>query len=314
MRHAALACALALAACVGPSDHQSSVHDLRVLAMRTEPPDYVLPPGWDYQSGTAPPLSRFHLRALLGDTPGLSRELTFRFTFCPKPDNGRCEQTDNSTDGMLVLGEGTVTSHDGLAEVDAWLGTDDQVLDLPPLIQKAIEDDPYQGFGGLPLFIGLHVTSGADEVWGEKRLPIWLPIPGPIPGIKPNLAPPEPDVLFDGVLTLPGDKPAFVADEGVDVFPPDPELKEQYVVPTFTGGTKTLQESWTYGYYTTKGYFSPDKTGGYDAVLQRDNDTPTRFQVSSLEPAGDFKVVVLVRDGRGGETWTIRDATWPGPK
>ncbi|MGC4117785.1 MAG: hypothetical protein QM765_25165 [Myxococcales bacterium] len=74
-----------------------------------------------------------------------------------------------------------------------------------------------------------------------------------------------------------------------------------------------LHESWLYSWYTTKGYFSPESTGGWDSILRKQAETKTTLQLPVDTVPGPFKIVCVVRDGRGGETWTIRDAEYLGP-
>ncbi|MBI5542977.1 MAG: hypothetical protein HY901_03755 [Deltaproteobacteria bacterium] len=315
MRGLAVLIALASAGCTDALDHVSSVHDLRILAIGSDPPDSVMPAGVDPRSGGVPPLPVFRIKLLLGDDPQAQRSVQYRVTTCPKADRMRCEGLDGGVGSVMVIGEGSAVPVGGIVEAEVTLGRFEQLAELYPLIQKAIEEDPYKGFGGLPLAISVRVWAGDEEVVGGSRIPLWLPIPWATPGLVPNVAPQEPEVLFDGIVALPGDLPE-VRSGGfpLDVFEVPDDLKESYVVPTFDGATKTLRESWSYSWFTTKGYFAPEGTGGYNPALQEDNDTDTQLQILDSEPPGEFKVVCVVRDGRGGESWIIRDAFFAGPR
>lgn len=310
--------AMALAGCVGSLDHVSSVHDLRVLAIRTTPPDIVLS---GYKVGASgaplPSMPVVTIDALLGDSPTATRTLSYEIVTCPKADDDlRCAADDAD---RFVLGQGTGHPDAGLVVVRAFLGTDDQRSRLQTLIAQAIAKDPYQGGGGLPLFLGVHVWDEAnpkDEVWGGSRIPLWLSTEKmPLPAdLKPNVIPPEPYLLFEGLVMLPGDVPTVQAGSAkLDVFAPDPALKETYVLPTIERSEKTFTETWTYTWFTTKGYFSPETSGGHSAFLGTDNETHTTLTIPSDASPGDFQIVCVVTDGRGGETWSVRWATYPGP-
>lgn len=306
--------ALLAAACTEGLDRRSSVHDLRILAISVDPPDYVVPADYDPRTSPLPRLPIFNIKVLFGDDPATPRPLSWRVTICAEPDSLRCEGADGGLDGAFVLGEGTSDAVGGLAEAQLKLGTTDQyVAGLSPIILKAIEVDRYKGFGGMPLVISVKVMAGAEEAIGGKRIPLWLPIPKPYPEIQPNQLPPEPIVLFDGVAALPGDVPEVFGPElGMDLFPEDPAAYERYVVPTFDGTTKQLKEAWAHSWYTTKGWFSPDTTGGWNPILEEPGPTAARLQVPASAEPGPFKIVVVTRDGRGGEVYRIVEATYRG--
>jgi len=122
-------------------------------------------------------------------------------------------------------------------------------------------------------------------------------------------------LLVDGVVALPGDKPRVKGLRvPIDVFPPDPALREEYVVPLFSGGVRKLRENWTYTWFTTKGHFTPESSGGYNVLQRFDLPTESMLTLSDVKDSpGDLEVVVVVRDERGGEAWTVQTITWEGP-
>lgn len=315
---AALALAFAVAAaCMGPSDTASKVHDLRILAIAADPPDYVVPASWDPQGGKPPPIPFFRIKVLLGDSPATRRTLHYRISTCSKPNVLRCEGFGDDaglTGEYLLVGEGEGVAIDGLLEVSAELGSLDQLLKLQPLVEDALKNDSYFGFGGLPLVVSVHVWADGEDEFGGKRIPFWLPIPKAYEEIRPNVLPDAPVVLFDGVAALPGD---VVEVQGarypLDVFPPDVSHYETYYTPKFEGGLAELHEAWTYAWYTTKGYFSPESTGGWNPILKEQADSKTTLQLPMGTTPGPFQVLCVVRDGRGGEAWTVRQAEYRGP-
>jgi hypothetical protein len=75
------------------------------------------------------------------------------------------------------------------------------------------------------------------------------------------------------------------------------------------GGSRKLRESFRYSFFSTQGRFSPNRTGGADPVTRVEAPTEAKLTLVEGEPTGDFTVYVVVRDGRGGETWSRRTAT-----
>ena len=293
MRRLIVTAALGVAlGCVGSGDQPSNVHDLRVLAMQADPPERYLADGIPY----------FKVRALIGDAPGVRRDKSFRFSTCPKPDRLRCEGLEQE----VVLGEGTTTGE--LAEVELIAPTDEAFF------KKAIEADAYRGFGGLPLLVALRVGADAEQVWGAKRLVLQLPPPLSVPGQAANLNPPEPVILLNEA-PLPAASRVELrgAEISLDLAEPAPGAKETYLVPTFDGATRELVEAWQFSWFTTKGHFSPETTGGFNPLTQEDEPAKTKLVIPAGEEPGDLVIYVVVRDGRGGESWTKRAATWLGP-
>lgn len=309
---AALTLAAAFAGCMGPQDTASKVHDLRILAVSVDPPDYVVP-----GPGQPPSIPFFRIRAMLGDSSKTQRTLSWRISTCSRPNALRCEGfgSDAGVGEYILVGEGQGVALDGLLEVRAELGTLEHLLALQPLIEDAVKNDPYFGFGGLPLVLAVHVWVDDEDIFGGKRIPFWLPIPKAYEEIQPNKLPPEPEMLFEGVAALPGDVPRLEGDwASLDVFPTAPAQHETYYVPTFKGELAQLQEAWSYSWYTTKGYFSPETSGGWNPILEEEMETKTKLQLPVGTEPGPFKILCVVRDGRGGETWTVRDAEWLGPR
>ena len=85
--------ALAAVGC-GELDTADRVHDLRLLAMKAEPPEQVLPvafladggvvayPPADGGTPRVPPLAPVTVTALVADPAGEGREVTYRFSTC----------------------------------------------------------------------------------------------------------------------------------------------------------------------------------------------------------------------------------------
>ncbi|MFN7130641.1 MAG: hypothetical protein ACK4N5_01075 [Myxococcales bacterium] len=341
LRPVALVLALVCAGCVSPEDIASRVHDLRVLGMQAEPPEYVMTdpvllgvlakvigrqqiPEQQVQFlNTQIPTVR--MRALVIDPQGNGRPVHYRWTTCYYPESFRCEGTATE----VVLGEGLVTNEEAAADFR---------LDFER-VATIINIDSLKGLGGVPVQVTLRVWTDAQEMYATKRVVVTPPIkslnlerlaelqrggqpPDPavllaefekikLPNKVANTNPPAPWPLLEGLLLVPGEAPEVKASpQPVFSAFPQRELQEEYVVPTFEGGVRTLQENWRYSWFSTLGYFRPQRTGGIDPNTLEEEQQEAKLNLLPDDPAGEFRVWTVVRDGRGGENWTERKLTF----
>ncbi len=340
-RSAAIAFGLAAAAGLscsnGAQDTADRVHDLRVLAFRADPPDQVLrasfqpdggmktarlPPdgGAALDGGLGPALAitPITVTALVADPAGAGRDIHCRWTTCAQTDGttGRCE---DASPMFAVLGVADV-----VAGVD---GAEPAVTFTPDtaMLFALQQVDPYRGLRGLWHLVQLEVTAGDENVVAQKRAVVTLSVDEvpPPPNRNPVLDTlrfddedwaPDAEVTFasavrsrTGFGPLSGTAPA-PANKVEPI--PDPALAEDYTVTTFDGQTKSLHEAWRYNFFTTQGSFSRASTG---ATSPLDTTPPldTRWQALAPEDGGLATVWVVVRDGRGGESWLVRHAQAP---
>ena len=301
---------LVLGGCLGAVDFASNVHDLRILAISAEPPEVVVP--FDPRTGTIDPFlaatllpKSVKLKALVVDPSAAGRTIHYEFFICPWASGLDCTESD----AKVLLGEGDLKGDTAETEIPLLLnGAPNQpMIDL---ITEAQKRDPLKGFGGIPVPVTLRVTEGNLVLLGGKRLVVSFP---QVAGQKANVNPPPPPVLLDGLLLLEGDSPGVKQSPAprVDVFPLRDQV-EEYVVPTFQGEPRTLTESWRFSWFSTKGRFSPERTGGAEQLRQEQVPTDTRLVFAADEAPGDFTFYVVERDGRGGEVWVKRTATYLG--
>lgn len=328
--------------CDGPEDVPSRVHDLRVLALQAEPPEYVMSDevllavfakalaGIQPDAATVAfieqQLPTFRVRALVIDPAGGGREVRFRYSTCFRPQEFRCQGNETET----ILGEGVVTNEEAVVDFK---------FDFAR-VAELIANDSLRGLGGVPVLISLHVSAGSEEVYAAKRVVITPPIksisldriselaasgdaPDPaellaefekikIPNKTANVNPAPPEIQLDGELLAVGDARSIKANPAptfMAVEPPE-EAFEKYVVPTFSGGTTTLTENWRYSWFTTLGYFSPQRTGGIEPNTLEPEPTEAKLNVFPDDPAGEVRIWTVVRDGRGGESWSERRVTF----
>lgn len=276
---------LCLCGCIGELDTASVVHDLRILALRVDPPECYL--GRDE--------AKFRLTALVADVENgalMTRGRHYRVSTCPAPEDDRCEGLEDE----LVLGEGTFDGETFAVDFEFTAAH-------TSLLEAALRADAYKGFGGLPVLLAVKVWSGERAEFAAKR--VVLQLPGlSIEGAPANENPPPPRVIVGG-RAIDGDTRVEISGRAVaiDVDPASREAKAPYLVPTFSGGTLQLNESWTYAWFTTRGAYAPEVTGGLNPISQADLPAGTALELGEEDEVGEFQSWVVLRDGRGGVSW-----------
>jgi hypothetical protein len=313
MRAASFAIGLAAAlSCAPAPDPASSVHDLRILGIRAEPAEVQVSLDPETQQPVlvdlVAALSQLELRALVVDPKGGGRPVHFAFTACPTADHLRCD----GRAGAVSLGEGTVEGEEA-----SWslASHPDLLLQLAGLLQAAVEQDAFKGAFGVWPVVTLRASAGGEEAIGGKRLVLSARDPR-FPDLRANQNPPEPRVTLNGAPLEAAAVAALVRGSKMefDISAPDPGAKESYRILDYRGGSLSAMETFQYAWFTTAGNFSPESSGGTDFIGAAENPTGSAMIASSSAADGErLSIYVVVRDGRGGETWTKRTATLSGP-
>lgn len=283
--------ALLLSCGTGSVDRPSWVHDLRILAIRAEPPEVMIDP----LAPALPPA--IQLEALVIDPAGAGRPLTWNWRACVEGEANL---------GNARTGEESGCPTDASLELNA---TGETATFSPSLdyLLAAQRKDSFRGFGGMRILIQLDVTAGEETVRTVKRLIYNAPI---VAGMAANV---NPQLLGDGLL-LDGQPwaaatvPCMARDRPYLIKPvPAPASIEDYVVPTFELTPRALKEAWRYWWFTTAGRLN-GQTGG--AMLgTADENNATEWRATSRDPEGPATFWMVVRDGRGGVAWVRRNAT-----
>ncbi|MBX5481448.1 MAG: hypothetical protein IRZ16_06315 [Myxococcaceae bacterium] len=319
--------ALTLVACVGPEDRPSKVHDLRVLGVRTDPPELMAPACiFDVSAAQGPLVQQaftiwstpIRYTALIADPAGNGREISWELWTCADPGDRTCS---NEGDPRFRLGGGVTVGGElvveqlplGLTGVDI-----DRLANGDPsgaLLFEVLQRDPYKGFDSIRVPLNLHVKAGDEEIWAQKLVPYscnYFPkaegAPGPT--MRPNVQPELPGVTIDGkpwredeVVALTGPGP-FVAEPL-----PYEDLEENFVRPSFQLEPVETKESWKVAWYADLGFFSPEESGGANlgGVEER---VRSEWSPGSTATEKDVTFWFVVRDGRGGQSWLTRHAHW----
>ncbi len=291
----ALATTVLVTACTPDFDDVWQVRDLRVLGIRADPPEVLLPPTALFELATLT-LPSVRVDALVVDPRDDDTLVEWQIVACT-PEENLCDDAKVSKRVYPPEGEGE-WARTRLDEIGF-----DFVLDNE-LALAAIGADLFKGFGGLPIPLELRVR-GAEEVVGQKRLVYGITDP---PNKAPNRNPRLAGVTIHGTEIADPEipDPWVVGREEKIVVLPEPGVgsKEDYVVLTFSGDSKDLEEHLSYSFFVTEGELSHGKTGGRPSpfVVNKKVVDVTSEWTTPKEP-GEGTVWVVVRDGRGGVDW-----------
>jgi hypothetical protein len=285
-----LACLVLTAACEPPVVDQSQLLTTRVLAIRADPPELVVP-----EDGGLPPPVHFTVLAFApnGATPVVTLAL--------------CLSGNPYTAGFACPGANGITLPDDTLDV-----TNPDIAALLGSLDGGLPDAglPLQEPGVLQVAIGYFATTGgtdagASEV-GVYRLsvrfsgnpnhnPELLSVNVPDGGsLEGALLPLGQDVLFTPTIPANGPDsswPSVGVDGGIETY------------PSLDGGI--LYENLNYSWYATlptvNDFRSREPTPA-DTV----ETAYSQFNGSTL---GTVTFYVVLRDGRGGTDWQIFDGT-----
>lgn len=321
MRRLALI-AVACAACVGPQDDPSQLRDLRVIGASFSPPEIMAPSCAGLLGAVAdggmPNLSAFfsfaapvELKWLVIDP--LNREISYDLRACTNTFDLECDDDGGwapLASGTMRAGELKHTLPLGLTAVTGSLfdgGTS--------LIAAVVSNDTYKGLGGIRVPVVLHLTAGTEQMFAQKLMVYSCKL---FDDQKVNVQPVTPGVTYLGVHwpeSLDGGPTLNIklGNAELEMEPTDfSALEEDYVVPSLMLKPVRLRESWKFSWYTSLGRFSPVTSGGTDfsGMLSKPKSTwlPRMDGGTSALVETDVDFYIVVRDGRGGESWIQRRA------
>lgn len=300
--------------CVDDQGNPSTVEDLRVLALALESPELMSPncdPTAPESLTTAATPVEF--RALIAYPGGEGHMLSYELRACAEsaratedadgPSDATCDDPATS----VLLGAGSTNAGELSFEVTPGVAF---LPDGTPLLQRTLERDDFRGLGGIrvPLQLRVRDDDAGSEVRAEKLMVYSCQL---FPEMTQNVTPQLGALALDDepwdptqVRELRGPGPFGLRPEDFSV------REEDYVVPSFTLEPVALKESWKLSWFTTLGELSPTQTGGtaFDGV-----ESPHYAEWELPEegaPEQEVTFWVVVRDGRGGTSWTSRRVRW----
>jgi len=154
----------------------------------------------------------------------------------------------------------------------------------------------------------LSASDTGEKIFAQKLMVYTC---GFFPQMKQNVTPVLPGITFDGDLWPEGEVKKVKGYQEFPLLPVDfTSLEESYVVPSLELKPVDLVESWKVTWMTTSGTMSSYTTGGteLDGTTARHNSNWSPDSSNSEEK--DVEFFFVVRDGRGGNSWTKRTLRW----
>lgn len=308
--------------CVGPQDDPSQVNDLRVIGASFSPPEIMAASCSGLLGAAAdggqPNLSSFisfaapvEMRWLVLDPQ--QRDISYELRACTNTFDLECNDDGGwapLASGVMRPGELSHTLPLGLTAITG------SVFDGgTPLISAVVANDTYKGLGGIRVPVVLHLTAGAEQTFAQKLMVYSCKL---FDEQKANVQPVVAGVTFrslDWPESQDGGPTLTIRLDNADLLmqPTDfSALEEEYVVPSLALQPVRLKESWKFSWHTSLGRFSPVTSGGTDfsGMLSKPKSTwlPRIDGGTAGLPKTDVDFWIVVRDGRGGESWITRKA------
>jgi hypothetical protein len=330
------------ASCLPPQENPTQVKDLRVLGMSFEPPDVLirdcspalfgalagvgdgglagatdggLPVGVDAGSVFAffaAASRQVTLKVLIADPAGNGRQLDYRLLGCAGTGDRDCNAENGFVEidaGQVAAGElvmafrpGLLILPDGKPSVLSDAGT--------PLLLEAINRDTYKGLGGIrvPVVLDLRASDTGEHIYAQKLMVYMCQF---FPQQQPNQLPRLPGLTWNGEPWPEGEVRDYQGTKPVLFEPTDfSALEEPYWLPSLSLQPVALQESWKINWLTSFGTMSAYGTGGTDFAGTTGRQRSTWQPDTTATTPHDVTFWFVVRDGRGGETWSTRQVRW----
>jgi hypothetical protein len=313
--------------CAAGQPNPTQVKDLRVLGMRFEPPE-VMMTGCNVQlllgaaAGAAdggtiqlPPQFQALLAlyagrpldftALIADPTGAGRTLNYRLLACANRGDRDC----NNEGDYVELKSGTTTG----GELSVQVAPGIQFLDdgmATPLLLEVINQDTFKGLGGIrvPVVLELSAPDTGEKIYAQKLMVYTCQF---FPTMKQNVTPVLPGVTYNGDPWPENEVMTVTGRTEIPVAPADfTDLQEDYVVPSLELKPVKLTESWKVTSMTTSGTMASYETGGTDLAGSTERYANKWRPDQSSTEAQDVDFWFVVRDGRGGNSWTKRTIHW----
>jgi len=333
MTAAVLAACAALGGGCSSFQDESTLIDLRILAIKADPAEIYVDPS-KLATQTAPFESTF--TALVVDPKGNGRAISYDVLACPRDIDTVTAATGHN--GVIcahnVPGQ-TPSSYEVISPDTPSLTTDpgpehDISFDFsvpPSLLEVAFGVDPYAAMGfQLPVVVQMELAAGSESIVTTKRMIFSQQLPDR-PAQAPNQNPtimtmtiyPARDANADPISPVPLDPgtPVPIRLGSQMWFEPGGAIAEAYSTRSLTRDnppqvvtTDVPAETLRYAFFSTAGTFTPVETSTATPPIFT---SPDRIHIESQYTAPttmpdnpNLTVWFVVRDERGGASWTTR--------
>jgi hypothetical protein len=277
-------------ACTPGFASPSDVSDLRVLAVQAEPPEAQFDKQGSGADTTISNVDDVHLRILAADPARPGNFTVLDASLCAPTNSRRCEK------GPVFHMPRTTRNGGGefAADVPGAL--------LIPVIRFAQSDDKLKGLGGIRVMYALSVDDGDPHgaVFADKIL--LYSQRGTPPNHNPTLT--KLSLTQNGVFykeVAPGERLQLPLGTMYGVRPILADgAREEYDTTDLQGRTVHLKEDPSYAFFTTPGAEFDRDTADEPVDGIAPPDGLTRLDAFNR---GSGTIWVVVRDGRGGESW-----------
>lgn len=310
--------AVLFAAC-GSFEDPAIVLDLRLLAAVATPPEQVVPVDPANPLGAFAAVQPFEVCALVAD-PGATRGLAWSMSVCPPRTDLRCDPVDP----QFVAAAGRIDDPDSSLAPQRLCATVPAGGPLLAVIRATLDNDPLHGFSGIDLNVALRVVpDGGGEreaVYAGKAARFSAQLPAErVANQNPSLDRIDAAVIAaDGtsgepVPLLRGrcvDQPTpltLAVGQRLHLTPIEPPgAREDYVVPTFEGGSRRFTENLRYQWLAGAGDWTRASTGGTRDGAGNAPPLDTAWKPPAAADVGaglDVPLWLIERDERGGAAW-----------
>ena len=280
---------LALVACTPSFDAPSDLRDLRVLAVQAEPAEAQFD-----ETG----VDDVQVHMLVVDPARSKAFALMKWDICAPTDSRRC---DGQYGPAFLSGQ---ESRQGGNEFPA------VTLSIPAAaVQAALESDKLRGLGGVRAQFSLSVDDGDPNGAAYASKVLLYSKRGTPPNHNPLMTGMLLTRLGDPRGTLqPGDTLCLQPGEEVGLRPLlAADARETYTATDLRGNTITLTEDPQYSFFVT-----PGADFDRDTAIEPEDGKPPPDGLTRIEAsAGSGTFFVVIRDGRGGESWLSFPWTTP---
>jgi len=307
-------------------DNPSLVKDLRILGLRSDPPEFV---GDDYAD-----MDRdVSISVLLADPTGEGEEsgLTCLLRACVLPSDYRCDWQDST----VVLASGPCSDGDNRFDVTIPAGLIRETREADPTwqaIKFGIAEAIQQGlppevadmgktmYSGAAVWVEIVVTGGLHELRGLKSVVFSPENPlGRVANSNPSIV----GVRLNGqaggtVAEIPFSPNEQIRIDVLKTY----DSKETFILPTFDppGGSTPIEEYMTIAFYSDTGRFSsavttdqPYNLFNVDPDNPDEEEKPPEMWSTWTTPSideltsGKVRFWFVLIDGRGGTDWLMME-------
>ena len=327
----ALALALAglVVGCTPDFENSTTVKDLRMLAVVTEPPEILIDLPAVMQDPTLlAGLPSVEVTPLVVDPHGGGRPVDYQVVACEnQPDDqarganqGPGQVRDTISEAPCPEGSVAVASGSAIAGPDGIVPIELTFTPTADLLVRGVQADPLSLELGLPITLSFTVRAGDEQVVAIKRV---LFTPRVDADQMPNRNPQIAELTFSGdksqpFVTLDPASPPTVNVGAKLLLAPAGAQAEAYRARAFSTSQRQFiiedvpAETLRYAFYATAGIFSPGSVSSLASPLLTDPhveiqstyEAPAQLPEDPGEGAKQaVEIFVVVRDERGGSSF-----------